>query len=341
MFSKIFKIIVVIICIAFFIVAIFKTNVQYKKMSGGTYLFSTNADSINSSIEFKPTDDQQGKLLLYDLLKNNTNRNRYFLMDINSKDFKHTRETISTNDHKLSRIKPKLPDKNIKFISTIEFNEDYYNSHWMKSILSDVTNMAVMVSDEKLLQNETIYEDEIPKELLPFKNIHINYKPTHFKNLVFNKLDTKYEFSFNKLYYDDDTIKSKYMVTETKTFTELLNEILDDDYYINSWIFININSATDIDVNLYFLDEDDYDFSGYSYLSKLLHCYNSKPEKGKVEYSEAISCIRYGLNDLQTKSDYSLKFIKLPDLKEEHLKICIKNGHFTCPDPDGFIVEFE
>lgn len=280
MFSKIFRIIVVIICITFFIVAIFKTNVQYRKMSGGTYLFSTNANSIKKSIEFKPTDDQQGKLLLYNLLKNNTNPNRYFLMDINLKDFKHTRETISTPEHKISQIKPKLPDENIKYISTIEFNEDYYNSHWLKSILSDVTNMAVMVSDDELLSKEAIYEDEIPKELLPFKNIHINYRPTHFKNLLFNKLNTRYEFSFYRLEYDD-TIKSKYIGTETKTFTELLNEILDDDYYIYSWIFINIGSTTDIDVNLYFLDEVDYDFSVYSYLSKLLHCYNSKPTKKK------------------------------------------------------------
>lgn len=341
MFSKIFRIIIVIICITFFIVAIFKTNAQYKKMSGGTYLFSTNADSIKSSIKFKSTDDQQGKLLLYNLLKNNTNPNRYFLLDINSKDFEHNNETVSTPEHKISQIKPKLPDKNIKFISTVEFNEDYYNSHWMKSILSDITNMAVMVSDDKLLTKETIYEDEIPNELLPFKNIHINYRPNHFKNVLFNKLDTRYEFSFYRLEYDDDDIESEFKYTETKTFSELLNEILDNDQYINSWVFINIDSITNIVVNLYFLDEDYYNFSDYSHLSKFLHCYNSKPMKRKVEYSESVSCIRYGLNALQTKSDYSLKFIKLPDLKEEHLKICIKNEHFTCPDPDGFIIEFE
>ena len=306
-------------------------------MSGGTYLFSTNADSINSSIEFKPTDDQQGKLLLYNLLKNNTNRKRYFLMDINSKDFERTNETISTNDHKLSRIKPKLPDKNIKFISTIEFNEDYYNSHWMKSILSDVTNMAVMVSDDKLLQKETIYEDEIPNELLPFKNIHINYKPGNLKGLINNNLNKQYKFNVYQLLYSSNKITINNLKPASNTLIELYKYLLNNDRYLNCWMFINHHSDDTFDIYIHKLQE--LNFSSYCNISKILHCYNSGLTTLK-EYTPN-ECVRIGLNMQQEKSEYSLKFVKLNDISDDSLKICIKNKNFTCPDPDGVIIELK
>lgn len=313
--------------------------IKNDKISGSNkYVFQSDSKNL-SQINVFNSNDICCKYILELIINEYKSNKRKYLFDTSKRSIIKQTELIYSNPHTILNLRKRLNINDIKYISTIEFNEDYKNNHWYKSVLSDCVNMAVIIQPESF-EGNIVTESDIINDIIPFKNIHFNYSETYFKTLNSpNKLNEFLNLKINIKIYD---LSNNFIRVNLRELKHKLNEktllsIFEDIYNeINLYNWYMFEFSNKITLSIYKIQTiNDYE----EYIKFSLACHLI--ESGYFNFNKSIfNNYVETLLKLQTKSNYLLKFFNISSLTTDNFQITLKNEEITCPNPDCFMIEY-
>lgn len=333
--------ILLVIILILLLIIFYLVKIKYKFIGGTQYIFDTNTSKL-SEISYKNKNDTCCKYMMNLIINKFQNEKRYFLIDTTKRKCNPEATLINDDEHALLNLRNKIDYDKIKYISTIEFNENYEQGHCCKSLVSDCVNMAVIIQPE-IFTNEFVLDHEITNEILPFKNIHFNYRMKFFKRFsneseLESFLNKEIRCEIYNLYLKENKLYSKMVLNQDGKFKNIFESfefIFNEVHEFNTYLF-------------------NFDKNGIS----LIVCKIKKP-KNYNEYVKYCMTIHMSYNNnldndrnvlnnyketlkiLQSKSNYMLKLFNIDTLNETNLQIVLKNKNCSCPQPDCFMIEFK
>lgn len=306
---------------------------------GNRYLFNNDSTKISKLTTLK-NNDIYFKYLLEFISKQTYSEKRKYLFDLTERQLTVPHQTISNNPHTILNLRKQLNLNEIKYISTIEFDEDYKNKHWIKSILSDCVNMAIMIQPE-IFDNDLVLESDITNGIIPFKHIHFIYN-TNFINKHHNALNmfnTKINLNIIKITINDNETKLTNIENIKNKFNNL-NEVFEYIFDINeSHLSCIFDFLTDIfTLKIYVYDE----IKNYrDYVNKIILIHLKESQEIYILNKSVFEHYKEALLKYQTKSDYFSKIFNINSLTNVNLQLTLKNKNITCPNPDCFMIELK
>ena len=316
------------------------SNIKSKLSYGGNqYLFNYNSKKLPKLNTFKNNDVIFRRMMEF-LTKKTSNVKRKYLIDICGRSINETDKFISSSPHAILNLRNQINLDEIKYISTIEFDEDYKNKHWVKSILSDCVNMAIMIHPN-VFDNDMVSEDDITNMIIPFKNIHFEYhndfrkKYKTVEEIFYTKIGVKI---FSIKLESNKTIKTilKDNKTQFDNLLEAYQFILNDNNDYSNYMFDFISGNFVLKI-YYFENITDY----HNYVENIINIHLMESQSTHDLNKSIFENYKQALLNYQSKSNYFSKIIKINTLNESNLKLILKNENITCPNPDCFMVEFK
>lgn len=335
--NNINRLLIIVIIIISFISLYYLFKRCYLVIGGNSYLFDTTSFKL-SKLNIKNNDSYFKYLIECFSIKYKNNKRKY-LFDTSARTLHEESTIINVKPHTILNLRNNLNLNDIKYITTIEFNEDYKNIHWYKSILSDSVNMAIFIEPE-LFKNNIVTNSDINNQIIPFKNIHFNYKSNFFnQHLSMPKfINSNINIKLVSMKIIDN--KPIYSIIEDhqkkiNNFFKAFEYILIDNYEYSNYMFDFYGEAK---LTIYkFENINNFD----EYIKLILVCHLIESGHDYDSNSSIIDNYKQALLKCQTKSNYLLKLFDINSLNEINLKFILKNEEITCPNPDCFMVEFK